>query len=1393
MGYEKILHISDLHIRAGDSIVSRFDEYSSQFDRLIKVIQTYDIETTLIGLTGDIFHDKSKIGPSAQMLMQKLLNGIRNYNVVAIRGNHDYRQDQPDEPDLLKPFFDEASEKHQYLDETGLYEFKDIEIGIVAVQDTLVRGAGSGINQTLPEFPMPSENDPNIKHRVALFHGSFGGAFLQNGTNVDDRSNYPVNGWIKGYDILLFGDIHVQQVHRASVHAGTKEKKPLLDFTSTEKKSLYVSGHYTYDEKNVPWSYSGSVIQQNFGENIWGHGFSEWNLNKKEVTFYHLPNTFGYIIVILKDNEPCVKVRIDGRVVHFPIQLIVTFGWFPTRISLRLSSAIRHLFKQVQETFASCNIVVQDSGFIEESAIENDISTVSHNSQSSLEGDLTTLNSEDTWVNYFMENKKMESGEWTQWIHHPHMLKTPEDIYSPTSLEKIKERNSKFGKLVENYLHSKDTKPPVRRLRIHKIEFAWLLCFGEENWMDFDQFQKQICLINGNNGSGKSAFLEVLCIALYGESFPSRSNKSYSASIINQQREKGKHSYTNICFSIDGKKYWIHRAFDFQQKNAKTLMQRSVYLMENDTREVIKQSVVQVDKWVEEYIGSFKHFLLTTIMSQNNDSDFFQMSTKEQKGIIDSLLQLNVCEEFRAILKEAKNDHIYALSQLTAFEEGTKSGMVHFNTEDSNIPFLEQRKIELDERIEKLKTEKDDLKIAFMNIAEREFQTPLATYQANLASIQIVKVDIDYAEAKAKRAKLRDRMAVLKTKPYPIEAQEQKPLHPDLSFDILEQRLIQARNERLPYGKAKKYDERVFTDWLSKYNEYMKNSEKSSQETVQDLEKQLHALYAERDTYEIDDDFKPVSEKELLKLRKKDEGFQVKIADIEQDIRSLTKEQGLLESSLTPIVKKVLKEYISARNDLEIGFAPPSEANERIGQATIKQKLLQGLQREKDYTLQQLEDVGSVQYNPKCNECIKNPFRHKKEALLQEKSRIEKEYEDVEKDILIILKDKPFDTVVTLYQRWQSLHSSKIEKNMEESSRLCIVRKDIEQLQGELQLLSEKREENGYENQELINTYFALLDQIKDKEAEKQYAVFQEEKRNWENVKFLNEMDEKISKIETETIQYFTNEYVTVDKELHTLNESITQYEKMKEDTIRMEKYKAICDAYPCWTKYKLLDTEYASCTKEVSMYSAQLQQALLWKKKQEESIQILNRIQAFHKVLEDRTNYVTQLYTGFEDYTKWLYPSKVKPVIEQAVNTILASISLPRPIQLKADWEDDHFNWIVLDGSSSPPYEKCSGSQRFFISLALRFAFSRMGTSNMINAQMFLDEGFTACDAETMDRVPDLLKNIVHNLEYLQTIFIVSHLDQLKSVANRSIGILRNNANSKICFGEKPILPKKI
>ena len=90
----KIVHLSDIHIRTGNSVYSRYLEYLDIIKKLIIELKKNNYENTIVIITGDIFHHKNIIEAHGIDIFNKLIIELTNLtSVYLIRGNHDYRQD----------------------------------------------------------------------------------------------------------------------------------------------------------------------------------------------------------------------------------------------------------------------------------------------------------------------------------------------------------------------------------------------------------------------------------------------------------------------------------------------------------------------------------------------------------------------------------------------------------------------------------------------------------------------------------------------------------------------------------------------------------------------------------------------------------------------------------------------------------------------------------------------------------------------------------------------------------------------------------------------------------------------------------------------------------------------------------------------------------------------------------------------------------------------------------------------------------------------------------------------------------------------------------------------------------------------------------------------------
>ena len=1365
----------------------------TQIDRLLACLNTYDDEDTLIVMTGDIFHDKSKIGPSGQILANRLFSGLSRFRTVVIRGNHDYRQDQPDEPDLIKPFFDSMPDNIEYLDESGLYDIGDIEIGLVAVQDTLTRGAMGGINAKLPEFPIPS---PDSKFSIALFHGSFGGALLQNGTDVESRANYPLE-WIQGYSAILLGDIHVQQIHRAKVIQGN-------DFTSREQKEIFTTCKHTLDPKSSPWSYAGSLIQQNFGESLWGHGFTEWDLDSNTITGYHVKNDYGNVIVTInQDNIACVKIRVGKKVNLIPVKTATSYGWFPTKISLRYAQNARNQMQNIESMFEEAGIEIRDTGFVEENTVEDSsTATVSQELKTKITDDISTLNSTDTWTTFFLEQAEMPAGDWTQWVTHPHLLSLPPPSPLPQDIaSKLQDRNTKFQKLTDTYLKQRNSQPPIHQFRIHYLEFAWLLCFGEDNWVNFDTYVKKVTLINGNNGSGKSAFLEIIAAAIYGESFPSRHNKSFSASILNQHRPQGTQAYTRICISIDNKKYWIHRSFEFQPSSDRALWQRTIRLIDDETSEILLQNANCVNPWIDENVGKFSHFLLTTIVSQSNDSDFFSLAPKEQKSIIDSLLQLNVCEEFRVLLKESVKNHEYALDRTTTYETGLNASTKLFQQEDTTtVESLLERQAFLRLDTQRLETILNSAKQKFSNVPERAFQTPLSDYEAVLRNLtNTIESELDtsdsYDDLKKCRQQLRDRLAVLKSKRFtkPLLLQNTQT-STQTSFDSLEQDLNELKMKRAPYGftQTRLYDSKAHETWKQRFTAFKDvNPNIVPSLPLKQLQKQYREKRADFESYELDEnDFPRLSQKVVNGLEKQSSTLSKELSELDYQEQAIKKQLKSVQTSLTDDLRARNADYREKTTALTKAFqnTDVQTIKDTMENAATIQSAIDLLTRDIQALTEDLALDESVNYNPSCKECVKNPHRQRKETLMKKRSTLQDDHAKQTSALKTILPNSPYKTLNIMYTTWLKCQN-KVNLELETQEQTLLEQSTT--ITEKIAAKTTEHEELDYENVVMAQTYYELKDAVQTLKVELEAATYEEEHNEWTRAETISNLDSQILLLEQETQIAHAYELTEKEQRLRSIETKIQAYDEKQSAQLQFTETKSICDAYPFYKTYINTEKQYKPLNQELLSLSARLDQINSLKAKLQAAQSEAQLITLYREDISERLALINKMSTAFELYTDWLYPSKVGPAIEDAVNKVLNSIALPRPITLKAVWESGQFGWYLEDGISQPPYEKCSGAQRFFAGLALRIAFSRMGTSNMINSQIFLDEGFTACDAETMERVPALLKNLLRDLDYMQTIYLVSHLDSLKTVANCSISIVRGAHASRLAVGPKFTAPK--
>ena len=308
--------MSDLHIRNGDNIYSRYEEYRSVFKGTIDSIKhriavlQLSFEDFVIVITGDIFHNKNVIGNYGLFVYREFIQALSNIGrLYIISGNHDYDQSDIDKPSLVySSTFDIPNVI--VLNTSTSFVIDDVGFSFVSIDKTLDVYRNSGRIQDLPVFPRIRGD---VRYTVALFHGSFASAKLYNGKAMEETFNpYPLE-WVRAFDYVLLGDIHKRQV-------------------------------FTYKKKTM-CGYSGSLIQQNFGEDIIDHGYLLWNLETKEAEEINVYNNVGYINIAEDATQtsqtslPCIYIRTNGKYTE-PLHSYVkrNIDFFPKMIEVKTFS-----------------------------------------------------------------------------------------------------------------------------------------------------------------------------------------------------------------------------------------------------------------------------------------------------------------------------------------------------------------------------------------------------------------------------------------------------------------------------------------------------------------------------------------------------------------------------------------------------------------------------------------------------------------------------------------------------------------------------------------------------------------------------------------------------------------------------------------------------------------------------------------------------------------------------------------------------------------------------------------------------------------------------------------------------------------------------------------------
>lgn len=1448
-----IIHISDIHIRSGDSKKSRYDEYISVFNNLAEsVSQQPSIlnKSAVIVITGDIFHDKNRIGPSgleaATYLLQKLSPLA---TVIIIRGNHDYRQDHPLEHDMISALVSYNIPNVIYFDKTDVHKFQNIYFGLTAIQETLLYGSTSGIANNLPPFPAITSDVLENTYKVALFHGTINGCTLQNGSKTT-RDGYPID-WFQGYDTILLGDIHLQQVNRASIIDNTPCTLPHTSICQT----------YSY-ENQIPWGYAGSLVQQDFGETIKGHGYVLWNLREKLINIYHVKNNYGMIKIHFNGNID--ELDVEHKQYIKPItrlaalHKIINTKWFPDMLHVRVFSSIG-----ADITAEDLRLIahkIESYGKTVLSITKKTLNTTNANVDKPTDivdsSEILNINSTESLVEYIQnkinsDNKTLSTDKWKQWILHPETLIIPLEYIPHKIYAKIQSKGFAIDRDAREYIQefervqSHNVNAGV--LELYKLEWSWVLNYKSGNVFDFRQNTKSIVVLNAKNGSGKSNFLEIICIALFGEGFPSRHNTNYSSTIICDKKPGGVVASTRITFSLNDEVYMIERTMR-NNINKRSINFEDVTLYRfgsggdegNDRgeKEIVHQKNVAVSAWIDLNIGKCSTYLMSTMLTQNADSDFFSLDHKTQKDLLDRILSLDHINSLKKLLKNTHLYYKYSADLIETYYDGVTMNQVVPNQEVIDEiarckPELERLRRESDELINKwnMCSERDLITVGdYKTLEGRVSQLRnLNTLPCSLADAQRAITDVNRVirETSDELARFHSFSDLSEGSECPRDTDgcaaeisrlllllQQHPFYKKSSeYDIYDS--ITTIRERIRLEDKNDIASSELVKLIYEFETWDKlQTEMFGRVAVEDQVQVLHDTIESLNSEISDFPDRILAARKTLDASKKAGNKRSKEKEAIMDRRpnKPVKEKEWLDGVALHITEYGgLDEHLDVMNSLigAIRIIPAACHNILNAQAKITEHMLY------------IQECSEYAYNDLCWACKQQPWRTKYEAAASELPGLKKRVMELEEELAALAYEgiemeldvsnykvymveldavreiyaghiadiKLYRTEIKAWEEWTAWSAAAGE------AKLRCAEADTATAGYEREVLDLEKAATGCRVK--MAAAVARLDSIESRRREydaylaerggRSAAAAAAERRlvfNWYTT--LLDYRLRISSY----LKWGERKMKEMRGELEALLLLLQAAEEREAMSKELEGLLRIYEAYPSWVEWKRVNEEKEALALKVAemevvtrgMGGIGIGIGVGIGDSEREAAQCL---QLLADIKSDNLDiaYIADAFTG---YREWLYTHNIGPIIQRRVNGILDMMCEDgRLLFLECEWLEkiDTLSWFMRDGESRVIIQKASGFQRFIIGVAMRVAFNQMGFSRIRFSELFIDEGFTACDTDNLERIPEFLRGL---LGFYNTIYLATHLEDLKGCADKQILIKRGvDGLSQIQYGD--------
>ena len=437
-------------------------------------------------------------------------------------------------------------------------------------------------------------------------------------------------------------------------------------------------------------AYAGSMIQQNHGESLEKHGYLLWDVESRTFEEVDIPNDYGFYTLDV-DNGVVPTVTNMPKKPRLRVRVSNTD---PSQIKKALTK-IKKQYKVQEFTVTRMDTLSKQKtgNFDDRLAI----------------GNVRDVEFQNELIKDYLERQYLADDD---------------------TIDKIKQINREINtKLVEE-----EMTPNVQWVP-HQFEFSNMFSYGENNKIRFDGING-IVGIFAPNASGKSSLFDALSFCIFD-----KTSRTYVAKNVLNNRKSN--FYCKLHFKIEDVDYFIERRAKLINKGRNLKVDVSFWKEdESGIHSLNGEQRRDTNSIIQQYLGTYEDFVLTTLSLQGNNSLFIDKSQSERKEILAQFMGVDIFDKLYShaynenrdnaslIRKFKRDDFTQQLADiqidLKRVEAEYKLEEVSLTTAKEEVDKHNQKLISLNEKIVKVKSD---------NYSKEELETKKSTSETSLTEL----------------------------------------------------------------------------------------------------------------------------------------------------------------------------------------------------------------------------------------------------------------------------------------------------------------------------------------------------------------------------------------------------------------------------------------------------------------------------------------------------------------------------------------------------------------------------------------------------------------------------------------------------------------------------------